>query len=62
MELVDQQQYIFDYWNNVISAYERIKKIEKRGSSQKYEIKVIRNPPEIIELIDTQMNHILNVV
>jgi hypothetical protein len=52
-ELVEQQQYIFDsLWDKGISADKRIKKIENEGDFYEYEIKVIRDPPEIVEVIN----------
>jgi two-component system, OmpR family, sensor histidine kinase VicK len=55
-DLVDQQQFIFDtLWNDGISAEERIRKLETGGNFQEYEIKVIRNPPDIVKVIN---NHI----
>ncbi len=51
IEIVEQQQYIFDnIWNKAISAEERIKEIEE-GRVIHYETKLFKNKEEIINKI-----------
>jgi two-component system, OmpR family, sensor histidine kinase VicK len=56
-DLVDQQQFIFDtLWSDGITAKEIIRRLETDGDNlHEYEIKVIRNPPDIVKVIN---NHI----
>jgi hypothetical protein len=64
-EIVEQQHYLFEsLWNKASPAEEIIKKIEKgvKEPNQHYEIKIIKNPEEIIkELIslDERSNEVL---